>query len=123
MLHGNLYKMKDGLYMGRLYNQLPHDGITLDGHYTILFTYPELNVYCYKHGDYGNLISYLPVDFGGFLVLNGQEVEYLKEKCLSFIERKPCLYGTHRYVSEAHFEYDYEIQGMPDYMQPFIANN
>lgn len=116
MLHGNLYKMRDGLYMATLYNQLPHDGIRLDGHYTILFTVPDYKIYCYKHGDYANLVSYIPQGFAGFIELNAKELEYLQDMAKTTMDRKPHLYGTHKYVSEAHFEYDYEIHGIPSYL-------
>ena len=116
-LHGNLYKMRENLFQASLYNQLPHDGIRLDGHYTILFTIPDFKLYVFQHGDYLNLVSFKRIPFTRFIELNQSEVEYLTGICKSTYERKSVSYYSGCYTSEVHFPYDYELFGTPDYLK------
>lgn len=118
-LHGNLYDLKNGWYQGYLYNVLACDGLTMDGHYTILFN-KNFDILAYKHGDYANLVSYHKVEFKGFDKLNERDIAYLKERVVSEMNRrKP--YPEGRY-SQAIFDYDFELHGIPVYFSSLPIN-
>jgi len=115
--------MKDGLFKGELYNQLPHDKMRLDGHYTVLFTVPNYDIYLYKHADYYNLVSYEPLEFNGFLTLNEAEKKYLISCCKSTFDRKSVCWeeNKHATYSRCHTNWPYDLFGIPSYMQPFLT--
>ncbi len=115
-LHGNLDRMRENLFRGELYNMLPHSGMRLDGHYTILFTVPDFTLYVYQHGGYAGLTTYDEKEFTGFIELNDAEKEYLTSKCKYTYECKGTLWESGRYASESFFDYYYDLFGVPPYM-------
>lgn len=116
-LHGNLYDLKNGWYEGRMYNVLPVDGLSLDGHYTIVFKWDLSDIRVFKHGDYGNLVSIIEVEFKGFEVLNEIDYKYIKEACERVVAYKlPYDHPDRKYVGEAIFDYSYDIFEKPVYL-------
>lgn len=71
---GNMKRISDNVFCFIVHNLLPtsHDGKTyakedvLDGHFKFFVNYKTFEYLVYKHSDYGNLISVIPVEFKDF---------------------------------------------------------
>jgi len=117
-LHGNVYDLGNGFYQSYLYNVLAVDGLTLDGHYTVIFNKDVSKIYVYKHGDYRGFTSIQEVEFKGFISLNGIETSYFKEKILITMKYKlPYSDPKRKFVAEAIFDYSFDIFGIPVYWE------
>ena len=113
-LHGNVYDLGNGFYKGTIYNLLPCDGSQLDGHYTLIFTKEADKVFVYKHGDYYNIISFVDVEFKGFLDLSDLDLNLLKKAIINTMQGKlPYSHPERKYVAQAIFDYDLNLFGIP----------
>lgn len=72
-----VHYLGQGWYEGYLWNILGNIIDGLEGHYTIIFN-KELQFFIYKHGGYGNLISYVDVVFDDFLQVSEKAALQIK---------------------------------------------
>lgn len=110
-LHGNVYDLGNGFYQGQIYNLLEgSEGGQLDGHYTFIFNKDASIIYTYKHGDYANLVSYINVEFKGFITLNEYDHTRIKSAILTTMAGKmPYNHPDRRFASEAIFDYHFDL--------------
>jgi hypothetical protein len=115
-LHGNIYDLGNGWFEGKLYNQLPGEGLTLDGHYTVIFTRNCEYIEAYKHGDYFSLIQIIPIDFNGFHIQSPEDRLFLKILVENTMKcRLPYSFENFRGSNSTIFDYDFELFGKPEY--------
>lgn len=115
-LHGNVYKIgqiepieNDGrilnIFSCELYNQLEGYCKGLDGHYSIVYTYPYITFRIWKSSDYGSFTYVRDVEYTGFLENNLEITEYITRLIGNTMVNK-VPYKEARYTSQAWFDED-----------------
>jgi len=119
-LHGNIYDLGNGYLFGKVWNQLPQEGMTLDGHYTIIWNPTTKDLKVYKHADYGSLTYVFDCSFEVFLKLNEMERNYIQ----SIIDNTNIQFYKDREDKQCGtnwcFEYDFELHGKPEFYDALL---
>lgn len=114
-MHGNVYKIAEieplegkgklPVYSCELYNQLQGYCKGLDGHYTIVYTYPFIKFMMWKSSDYGSFTYVTEVPFEGFIEKTPEITAYITRIISNTMYYKE-PYQRHVYASNAIFDED-----------------
>jgi|GEM_PF-3873098 len=89
-MQGNIYKLKNGILEGKIYNVLQYHTGDVEGHFTVHFNNIGELIGVFKHGDYAKssvLNSYEPIEFNGYLKLSNSAKNFFEKQVKETLPR------------------------------------